>query len=123
MAFYRLGLNSSEDRKTLFPFYLYNMSFEKLCKNCKTKVGPSVKYCADCGQKYITGKPTLRNILGAFFSNIFNLDSDIYRSFWALFVPGKSTIAFLEGRTKSFAPPIRVLSLVLCFLLRLYHFL
>ena len=84
------------------------MTSDKQCKNCRKSLAGDDQYCSACGQEYRIGKPTLWSILGDFFSSLLNVDSEIYRSFLAIFRPGKLTTAFLNGRTKYYAPPIRV---------------
>ena len=84
------------------------MTSNKQCKNCTAEMAEGDLFCASCGQKYRIAKPTLWTILGDFFSSIFNLDSEVYRSFLAIFIPGKLTSSFLNGKIKSYAPPIRV---------------
>jgi len=84
------------------------MQAEKSCTNCDSQLKEEALFCNHCGQKYRIGKPTLWMILGDFFSSLFNLDSSIYRSFLALFIPGKLSNAFFEGKIKRYAPPIRV---------------
>ncbi len=80
----------------------------KNCSNCNAPLREGHLFCHQCGQKYRTGKPTLWFILGDFFSSLFNLDSKAFRSFFGIFTPGKLTNAFIEGKIKSFTPPIRV---------------
>ena len=81
---------------------------EKICHNCQSSLSTEDVYCAHCGQKYRKGKPTLWMVIGDFFSSLFNLDSTVYRSMFALFVPGRLTKAFIDRRLKSYAPPIRI---------------
>jgi len=80
----------------------------KICRNCDSRMETSQLFCHQCGQKYVTGKITLASVLSTFFSELFSLDSRIYRSFIALLIPGKLSVAFFKGRHKSFAPPLRI---------------
>jgi len=80
----------------------------KICRNCDTTMEPSQLFCNQCGQKYTTGKITLKSVLSTFFSELFSLDSRIYRSLIALMIPGKLSVEYFKGRHKSFAPPLRV---------------
>ncbi len=80
----------------------------KICRNCESNMEPNQLFCNQCGQKYTTGKITLASVLSTFFSELFSLDSRIYRSFIALMIPGKLSIEFFKGRHKSFAPPLRI---------------
>lgn len=81
---------------------------EKNCNNCNSSIKEDDLFCHHCGQKYRRGKPTLWMILGEFASSLFNIDSKAYQSLIGIFKPGKLTNAFIDGRLKSFTPPIRV---------------
>ncbi len=81
---------------------------KRICRNCETDMESTQLFCNQCGQKYITGKITLASVLSTFFSELFSLDSRIYRSFIALMIPGKLSVEFFKGRHKSFAPPLRI---------------
>lgn len=69
---------------------------------------PDALYCERCGQKYTTGRITFRELLREFFSEVFSLDSKIFRTIGALFIPGKLTNEYFAGRHRSYAHPIRL---------------
>jgi len=87
----------------------------KQCYNCDTPLPEAAKYCLKCGQKYTTGRIKLRNLLGDFFADQFNLDSRIFKTMLAIFIPGKLTEEFFKGKHKTYSSPLR-LFLVTAFL-------
>ncbi len=80
----------------------------KQCYNCDTPLPQEAKYCLKCGQKYTTGRIKLRNLLGDFFAEQFNLDSRIFKTLQAIFIPGKLTEEFFKGRHKTYSSPLRL---------------
>lgn len=78
------------------------------CKNCNHPLDSGDKFCPNCGQKYTVGNPTVRQLLGEFFSHFLNLDNQIFRSIGALFIPGKLTSLYFQGKRKSYYSPIRI---------------
>ncbi|MEO0339411.1 MAG: DUF3667 domain-containing protein, partial [Bacteroidota bacterium] len=81
---------------------------EKRCLNCGSKMAPKAKYCAECGQKYTTGRIKLRTLLAEFFETVFNIDNKTLRTLGALFIPGKLTQEFFKGRHETYFRPIRI---------------
>lgn len=80
----------------------------KYCRNCDHPMQREALYCEHCGQKYTTGRITFKELLSEFFSEVFSLDSKIFKTIGALFVPGKLTNEYFAGRHRSYAPPIRL---------------
>lgn len=85
-----------------------NVNTQKICRNCESTMSDPSLFCSACGQKYTTGKVTLTSFLKSFFSDVFDLNSKLYRSLWALFIPGKLTNEFFSGRHVRYAPPFRI---------------
>lgn len=88
----------------------------KVCYNCQTPLSSSSKFCPKCGQKYTTGRISVRRLLANFFRDELNFDSRLVRTIAALFIPGKLTEEFFKGKHKTYFPPIRfflVIALVL----------
>ncbi|HZF16164.1 MAG TPA: DUF3667 domain-containing protein [Steroidobacteraceae bacterium] len=83
------------------------------CANCGTSL--TDRFCAHCGQD-AQAALSIRHFAGEFLEGMFHLDSTFWRSFLPLLLrPGLLTGDYLEGRRKSYAPPLRsylVLSLV-----------
>ena len=46
--------------------------------------------------------------MGDFFSVIFNLDNQLFRTLGALFIPGKLTTVFFQGKYQRYLTPIRI---------------
>ncbi len=80
----------------------------KICYNCDTPLPEAAKYCLNCGQKHTTGRIKLRNLLGDFFAEQFNLDSRIFKTLQAIFIPGKLTEEFFMGKHKTYSSPLRL---------------
>ena len=85
-----------------------NPTEPKYCRNCGNPMQPEALYCEHCGQKYTTGRVTFKELLREFFSEVFSLDSKIFKTIVALFRPGKLTNEYFAGRHRSYAHPIRV---------------
>ena len=78
------------------------------CQNCSAILPPQARYCPGCGQKYHAGVPTFRAFLAEGFSDFFNVDSRFWRTARDLFVPGKMTRAWFEGKRRRYLPPLRI---------------
>ncbi len=83
-------------------------SEDRKCPNCGHPFNPDDRYCAHCGQKHYPGRLTLWDFFNEFAESLFNVDSKIFRTFFALFVPGKLTRAFIEGRRRRYVHPLRL---------------
>jgi Protein of unknown function (DUF3667) len=79
----------------------------KTCRNCLYSLPDNAIYCPQCSQKYTTGKIPVGELIKEFFSEQFNLDSRLFKTIYTLFVPGKLTIEYFEGKHKSFVSPLR----------------
>lgn len=77
------------------------------CSNCAAPmIGP---YCAACGQPIDTHRRSVFNLLRDFFKDIASFDSRILRTARALMLqPGELPLAFREGRTQRYVPPVRL---------------
>ena len=80
----------------------------KICLNCQTALPENPAFCPHCGQKNTAVKFSFWQMLNDFFDNVFNLNSKTFITFFALFIPGKLTEKYFEGKRKSYANPIRV---------------
>lgn len=88
----------------------------KKCPNCGTWMAEDQgEYCPGCGQKYTTGRVTVRELLQDAFEAIFNFESKAYQTFFQLFIPGKLTQEYLKGRQKSYISPLRLFLLTAIF--------
>jgi hypothetical protein len=77
------------------------------CANCTASViGP---YCAVCGQSRDTHRRSVFRLLHDLFEDISSFDSRTLRTVWALVGrPGELPLAFREGRTQRYVPPVRL---------------
>ena len=79
------------------------------CKNCGQLLHRDAAYCSYCGQKNTDGRITVRSLFTEFFDAVFNIESRTLRTFRALFIPGKLTEEYFEGRHKKYVHPLRTL--------------
>jgi len=79
-----------------------------LCPNCRSPLIHEADFCHKCGQKNTDGRFTVKELFSQFFDNVFNLDSKIFRTLGAVFIPGKLTNAFLNGQRRKYYHPIRL---------------
>ncbi len=79
------------------------------CKNCEQPLHQEAVYCVYCGQKDSDGRITVRSLFTEFFDAVFNIESRTLRTLRALFVPGKLTEEYFEGKHKKYVHPLRTL--------------
>jgi hypothetical protein len=89
------------------------------CPNCASPMFAS--YCALCGQPADTHRRSVFVLAHDFISDLASFDSRILRTARALlFEPGELPLAFREGRTQRYVPPVRLyLFMTLIFFLTL----
>ena len=87
----------------------------KECLNCHKTFTEGSKFCNHCGQKTRPGKLTLWEFFKIFFDTYFNLDSTVFRTIRDLFIPGRLTVRFFEGKRKSYFHPLRTFLLTAAF--------
>ncbi len=89
------------------------------CPNCASPMFAS--YCALCGQPADTHRRSVARLVHDFVADISSFDSRILRTARALlFQPGELSLAFREGRTQRYVPPVRLyLFMTLIFFLTL----
>jgi len=80
----------------------------RYCRNCHYPMVDLGEYCYHCGQKYTTGRISFWRLMGEAFEAVFNFDSKIFRTLAALFIPGKLTREYFEGRHKRYVNPMRL---------------
>jgi Protein of unknown function (DUF3667) len=77
------------------------------CPNCSAPVIGA--YCSQCGQPVETHRRSVLHLLHDFVKDIASFDSRILRTARALlFEPGELPVAFREGRTQRYVPPVRL---------------
>lgn len=78
------------------------------CRNCGEPLSSDATYCPKCSQKYTDGKIPIWQLLQELMESFFNLDSKIFRTLAALFIPGKLTIEYFKGKHVTYVPPVRI---------------
>ncbi len=78
------------------------------CRNCQTEMPEDSLYCPKCSQKNTDGRIPILSFVLDLLENIFSLDSKLLKTSLGLFIPGKLTNEFFQGKHKSFATPSRL---------------
>ncbi len=94
----------------------------QVCQNCKNTLPTEAKYCPSCSQKVKSGKVTIREFIQDFFDTVFNLDSKLFQTLGSLFIPGKLTKEYFEGKRKSYASPVRLFLIIMILFLTLINY-
>lgn len=93
------------------------------CPNCGAAL--SGKFCSVCGQSSDTHRRSVKHLLTDLFKDIASFDSRILRTAYALLAkPGELALAFHEGRTQRYVPPVRLylfVSLIFFLALEISH--
>ncbi len=80
----------------------------RYCPNCHYPIAKGGDFCSECGQKHTTGKVTVGALLRDLAESVLNIDSKIFRTLGAMFIPGKLTVEYFKGRHKRYVPPLRL---------------
>jgi len=78
------------------------------CKNCTHPIFDRAKYCSNCGQKNTDGRISISSFFSAFFSTVFNLESKFFQTMGHIFIPGKLTVEYFQGKHKRYFHPVRI---------------
>ncbi len=95
---------------------------QRTCRNCLSPMPDDAVFCPKCSQKYTTGKLPAGELIQEFFSVQFNLDSKVFKTAFALFIPGKLTIEYFKGRHQSYVNPLRIFLVTAVFLFAVVSF-
>ncbi|HEX4157812.1 MAG TPA: DUF3667 domain-containing protein [Rhizomicrobium sp.] len=77
------------------------------CRNCSTPMPGA--YCGTCGQERNTHRRSVWGLLHNLIEELASFDSRMLRTAWALMArPGELPLAFHEGRTRRYVPPVRL---------------
>lgn len=77
------------------------------CRNCTYPILQSASYCSNCGQKNTDGRISISSFFSSFFSTVFNLESKFFQTMGHVFIPGKLTVEYFQGRHKRYFHPVR----------------
>lgn len=89
----------------------------RYCPNCHYPLTSFGTFCSNCSQKYTTGKVPVWELMSDFMESVLNIDSKIFRTIGALFIPGKLSIEYFKGRHKRYFSPLRIF-----FVMAVVHF-
>lgn len=78
------------------------------CRNCGEPLASDALYCPKCSQKYTDGRITIKALLYDFFESLLNFDAKIFRTIRDLFIPGKLTNEYFQGKHVSYISPVRI---------------
>jgi len=77
------------------------------CLNCGAAV--ATRFCPHCGQENTTYRVSLQRLVGDLFDEVFQLESRLWRTLWALIRrPGLLTREYNAGRRVSYTTPLRL---------------
>jgi Predicted membrane-associated, metal-dependent hydrolase len=77
------------------------------CANCGAVL--TGRFCAVCGQSVDNHRRSVRHLVSDLIKDVVSFDSRILRTTVALlFRPGELALAFREGRTQRYVPPVRL---------------
>ncbi|MBW7871189.1 MAG: DUF3667 domain-containing protein [Flavobacteriia bacterium] len=80
---------------------------EKNCLNCGTEV--TDRFCPHCGQENIINRPSFSYLFKEFFNSLVHFDGHFWTTIRVLlFKPGFLVNNYLEGKRKSFVPPVKL---------------
>jgi hypothetical protein len=83
------------------------------CRNCETDVGVGRNYCGICGQKYATGRLTLREIGHDLVHALVHVDRSALSLVQMLLLrPGTVALDYVQGRRKRYFGPFSFLVIV-----------
>lgn len=83
------------------------LSGRRFCANCGTEL--SGRFCGNCGQAADSHRRSVSHLVSDFVKDIASFDSRILRTIVALiWRPGELALAFREGRTQRYVPPVRL---------------
>lgn len=77
------------------------------CRNCGT--GMTSRFCPNCGQSITDHSKSLIRVIGDAAQDFVHFDSRVLRTLaMLLFLPGRMTRQFIDGRRTRFVPPLRL---------------
>lgn len=88
-----------------------------ICPNCDKKIPRKAVFCPKCGQKQVSGKIKMTDLLLRLWNTTFHLESKFLRMVWHLLIPGKVTIAYFQGKIKRYPHPIQFFLVCMFFFL------
>ncbi|WP_373551866.1 DUF3667 domain-containing protein [Haliscomenobacter sp.] len=93
----------------------------ELCSNCGKKMAKKGKFCPHCGQKRFEGRIPLKSLTKKFFYKLTNLDSQLLRMMWRLFIPARVSLDYFAGKIKQYPHPFQFFFVVMFFFLLMFN--
>ena len=96
----------------------HRLRADKTCLNCR-RVVPE-RYCTHCGQENVQPRKSFHYLFTHFVEDLVHYDSSFYKTVKSLlFAPGRLTIEYLNGKRKTYVPPVKLYIFIsfLCFFL------
>jgi len=78
------------------------------CPNCGVLFSPADKFCTNCGQKASLPGLSLISIIKEYIDIVFNFEYRLWISFFHLFIPGKLSTQFFDGKRQKYLSPLRI---------------
>jgi Protein of unknown function (DUF3667) len=78
------------------------------CLNCHYPLAGFDNFCPNCGQKPMSPKSSMHDLLHEFFHTFWHLDGKFFMTLHHLLIPGKLTTEFFKGHLKRYAHPIQL---------------
>lgn len=91
------------------------MDLNKHCHNCDHPMPENSRFCSACGQKAFDGRIRLKEMLANMMINIIHLDTKFIRVFWRLFIPGKVSTEYFEGKIIRYPNPVQFFFIIAFF--------
>jgi hypothetical protein len=90
-----------------------------VCPNCDEALPPEgkVKYCPACGEKTADKRVRLPELLEPFWNHLTHLNGKFLGTLTDLFIPGRMTVRFFEGRSKRYPKPVQLFFIAMFFFL------
>lgn len=80
---------------------------EKKCLNCGAEVQD--RFCPKCGQENVDVRPSFHHLISHFFADLFHYDSGFWKTMKTLlFKPGRIIRDYLDGKRKTYVPPVKL---------------
>ena len=78
------------------------------CLNCGFSFSPHDKYCPKCGQKTVLPGLSLISVIKEYIDIVFNFEYRVWITFFHLFIPGKLSTQYFEGKRQKYLSPLRI---------------
>lgn len=78
------------------------------CPNCGVSFSTADKFCTNCGQKASLPGLSLISIIKEYIDIVFNFEYRLWISFFHLFIPGKLSTQFFDGKRQKYLSPLRI---------------